>query len=128
MSMTIGELARAAGVGIETIRYYERERILPPPRRTPSGYRQYDETDVWRLAFIGRGKVLGFTLRDIAELLDAGDDRSVAAVERVTRDRLREVEHQLAELTRRRDDLGRLLATCADGTEDDCVHLQPRVG
>jgi MerR family copper efflux transcriptional regulator len=123
--MTIGELAAAAGVGIETIRYYERERILPAPKRSPSGYRQYEDVDMWRLAFISRGKALGFTLRDIAELLGAGDDRSVDDVQRITRERLRGVEADLAQLTRRRDDLNRLLATCADGVEDDCVHLNP---
>ena len=121
--MTIGELAAAAGVGIETIRYYEREHLLPPPTRTPSGYRQYEEIDVWRLAFISRGKALGSTLRDMAELLGAGDDRSVDDVQRITRERLRGVEADLAQLTRRRDDLNRLLATCADGVADDCVHL-----
>src|SRR5262249_19334773 len=113
--MTIGELATAAGVGVETIRYYERERILPTPRRTTSGYRQYDDADLWRLQVIGRGKALGFTLRDIAELLGAGDERSVDDVQRITRDRLREVEVSIVELTRRRDDLNCLLATCADG-------------
>ena len=123
--MTIGELAAAAGVGVETIRYYEREQILPAPRRMPSGYRQYEDVDVWRLAFISRGKALGFTLRDIAELLGAGDNRSAVDVQRITRDRLRDVEAGLERLARRRDDLERLLATCADGIEEDCVHLNP---
>jgi DNA-binding transcriptional MerR regulator len=119
--LTIGQLAASAGVGIETIRYYERESILPVPRRTPSGYRTYDETDVWRLAFIGRGKALGFTLRDIAELL--GVDRSVADVQRITRNRLAEVEAELIEVIRRRDALEALLRTCTDGSSEDCVQL-----
>ncbi len=80
--MTIGELASAAHVNIETIRYYEREGILPEPPRTPAGYRQYTEADRWRLAFIRRGKTLGFTLKEIAELLGAGKHRSVDEVGR----------------------------------------------
>jgi DNA-binding transcriptional MerR regulator len=121
--MTIGELAAAAGVGTETIRYYERKLILPPPRRARSGYRQYDGTDVWRLAFVRRAKTFGFTLREIAELLGAGEDRSVDEVRRLTRGRLHTVERDLAVLTRRRDDLRRLLTTCDDGAAEDCLGL-----
>jgi DNA-binding transcriptional MerR regulator len=121
--MTIGELAAAAGVGIETIRYYERKLLLPPPRRARSGYRQYDGTDVWRLAFVRRAKTFGFTLREIAELLGAGEDRSVDEVRRLTRGRLHTVERDLAVLTRRRDDLRRLLRACDDSAAEDCVGL-----
>ena len=56
-------------MNVETIRYYEREGILPEPPRTAAGYRQYSDVDRWRLAFIRRGKDLGFTLKEIAELL-----------------------------------------------------------
>jgi MerR family mercuric resistance operon transcriptional regulator len=61
-TLTIGQLAREAGVNIETIRYYERRRLLQEPPRTSSGYRQYSSTDLWRLQFITRAKQLGFTL------------------------------------------------------------------
>jgi DNA-binding transcriptional MerR regulator len=121
--MTIGELAATAGVGIETIRYYERREVLPAPRRARSGYRQYDDADVWRLAFIRRGKDLGFTLREIAELLGAGEGLSVDEVQRLTRTRLGRVERDLAELERRRRDLEQLLATCAGGPANDCLQL-----
>jgi len=121
--MTIGELAAAAGVGIETIRYYERKLILPPPRRTRSGYRQYTDADVWRLAFVRRAKTFGFTLREISELLGAGDDRSVDEVQRLTRQRLHTVERDLTVLVRRRDDLRRLLTTCDEGAPEDCLDL-----
>lgn len=126
--MTIGALASVAGVGIETIRYYERRHVLPAPRRAHSGYRQYDDDDVWRLAFIARGKALGFTLREIAELLGAGDARSVDEVQRLTRGRLERVEQDLAVLARRHDDLERLLATCAGGAADDCLSLSSGPG
>jgi MerR family transcriptional regulator, copper efflux regulator len=125
-TLTIGELAAAAGVNVETIRYYEREGILPEPPRTESGYRQYSDADRWRLAFIRRGKVLGFTLREIAELLGAGDQRSVAEVQRVAASRLEQIELDLAELTRSRDQLRRLIETCETGSDDDCLDLAPR--
>ena len=67
--LTIGRLARRAGVGIDTVRFYERARLLPRPVRTASGYRTYGDADVERLRFIRRAKALGFTLDDIAELL-----------------------------------------------------------
>ncbi len=122
--MTIGEFAATAGVGIETIRYYEREHVLPAPRRAPSGYRQYGDADVWRLAFIQRAKDFGFTLREITELLGAGEDRTVDEVQAVTRRRLVTVERDLISLSARRDNLERLLETCTGGAADDCVQLR----
>ena len=67
--MKIGEVAKQSSVGIETIRYYEREGLLAEPQRRPSGYRQYDQSVVSRLQFIRRSKELGFTLAEIKELL-----------------------------------------------------------
>ena len=67
--MQIGELAKSAGVPIDTVRYYERHGILPAPHRRPSGYRSYDADDVARLRFIRRAKALGFTLGEIHDLL-----------------------------------------------------------
>ena len=67
--MKIGEVAKQSEVGIETIRYYEREGLLAEPKRRPSGYRQYDQSVVARLKFIRRAKELGFTLAEIRELL-----------------------------------------------------------
>ena len=68
-ALRIGEVAKQSDVGIETIRYYEREGLLAEPDRRPSGYRQYDEAVVARLQFIRRAKELGFTLAEIKELL-----------------------------------------------------------
>jgi MerR family copper efflux transcriptional regulator len=124
--MTIGELASAAKVGVETVRYYEREGILPEPERTKAGYRQYTDDDLWRLNFIRRGKALGFTLREISELLGLGGQRSVTEVRRITEGRLELVERDIDELGRRRDDLRRLLATCDGGADEDCVSLEPQ--
>lgn len=124
-ALTIGELAAAARVNVETIRYYEREGILPEPTRSPSGYRQYDDRDRWRLAFIRRGKSLGFTLREIAELLGAGEDRSVPDTLRMAEQRLALVEAELHALTATRDRLRRLIETCATGSGADCLELTP---
>jgi MerR family transcriptional regulator, copper efflux regulator len=67
--LSIGQLAEAAGVHIETIRYYERRGLLPEPPRSAAGYRQYGPDDLWRLEFVGRAKTLGFTLTEVGELL-----------------------------------------------------------
>lgn len=67
--MRIGELARAAGVNIQTIRFYEREGLLPPPARTTSGYRSYQKRDLERVMFIRRNHAIGFTLAEVQELL-----------------------------------------------------------
>ena len=69
-AMKIGEVAKRSGVGIETIRFYEREGLLQEPERRPSGYRQYNESTLKRLEYISRAKELGFTLAEIRELLD----------------------------------------------------------
>jgi len=68
--ITIGRLARAADVGVETIRFYEREGLLAPPARTASGYRLYSPKTAERLGFIRRAKALGFSLAEIRELLE----------------------------------------------------------
>ena len=67
--MNIGQLSRRTGVPIDTVRYYEKQRLLPPPTRSASGYRHYEADDVLRLNFIRRAKVLGFTLDEIRDLL-----------------------------------------------------------
>lgn len=69
MTMHIGELARSAGVNIQTIRFYEREALLPKPPRNTSGYRSYDRTDLERVTFIKRNQELGFTLTEIKQLI-----------------------------------------------------------
>ena len=73
--MKIGELAQRAGVGIDTVRYYEREGLLPPAQRLASGYRVYAQDDVLRLRFVRRAKALGFTLPEIRDLLTLSSHR-----------------------------------------------------
>ncbi|MGE0580718.1 MAG: heavy metal-responsive transcriptional regulator [Steroidobacteraceae bacterium] len=112
--MQIGELARSAGVPIDTVRYYERHGILPAPRRRPSGYRSYGLDDVARLRFIRRAKALGFSLEEIHDLLalTARRSRNMASVKKAATAKLADVEHKLSELTRVRDGLRQLVAAC----------------
>ena len=79
--LTIGELAKRAGVGVETVRFYEREGLVAPPPRTGSGYRQYPADTVSRLRFIQRAKELGFSLREIGELISLRLDPAVPCAE-----------------------------------------------
>ena len=111
-SMTIGRLAKEAGVNIDTIRYYERNGLIPEPVRRPSGYREYETGDVRRLRFIGRAKQLGFTLAEIAELMSLSADRDVGGVKRRAEQRLEQVEHKIKELQRVRRGLKTLIDAC----------------
>ncbi len=124
-SLTIGQLARRAGVGIETVRFYERQGLLPKPPRTPSGYRQYSPDALGRLAFISRAKALGFALREIADLLalDASREATCDDVKHRAERKLAETEAQLAELTRVRDTLRGLIAQCGSGPAGTCPVL-----
>lgn len=121
-TLTIGQLADAAGVHLETVRYYERRGLLPEPPRSAAGYRIYGRDDVERLRLIGRAKELGFTLREIAALLDDGARRPeqvLAAIEVKLADL--EVRRQELEQTRRR--LLVLSERCAEGDEAGCTDL-----
>ncbi|HEY7072875.1 MAG TPA: MerR family transcriptional regulator [Acidimicrobiales bacterium] len=119
-SLTLGALARAAGVNPETIRYYERRGLLPEPPRTPAGYRQYGTEDADRVALILRAKDLGFTLAEIGELLDGGG--TAAEVLAAARHRLAGLDEQAVQLERRRARLRLLLRACEAG-EDGCISL-----
>ena len=120
MTLTIGRLAEAAGVHVETVRYYERQGLLRQPPRTASGYRQYGDDDLWRLGFIARGKRLGFTLKEIAALLDGPDPDAVLAA---TRRKIDEVVARQAELDDLRSRLEAMVGLCERG-DDDCATLQ----
>jgi MerR family copper efflux transcriptional regulator len=112
-TMTIGRLARAAGVNIDTIRYYERQGLLPRPSRRESGYREYEADDVARLSFIRRAKELGFSLVDITELLSLSQERrDVRGVKRKAEERLADVERKIEELKRVRRGLKTLIDAC----------------
>jgi MerR family mercuric resistance operon transcriptional regulator len=122
VSFTIGRLASAAGVHVETVRYYERRGLLEQPARSPGGgYRSYSDDDLWRLQFIGRAKALGFTLAEIGSLLSSGSCAS--AVLAATRSKLESVRAQEAALAVVRSRLERLAEVCAGGADGDCEGL-----
>lgn len=112
--MKIGDLAKRAGVGIDTVRYYEREGLLPQAQRRSSGYRMYDVDDIQRLRFIRRAKALGFTLPEVRELLalSSREDGDMAAMKAAARQKLADVDAKIAELTRIRDGLDALIEVC----------------
>lgn len=125
-TFTIGKLAEAAGVHVETIRYYERRGLIEQPPRSRSGYRQYSAADLWRLQFIGRGKQLGFTLAEIAEVMGTDQAGSPDSVLDAARAKIAAVDARLAELARVRCRLEQLAELCRHGDDADCVAL--RVG
>ncbi len=113
-SFTIGEVARRAGVAIDTVRYYERSHLLPEPDRRPSGYRQYVLGDVDRLRFIRRAKALGFSLAEVKDLLELSTDRErgVKGVKARAQHRLVDLESRMAEMQRIHRGLKALIDAC----------------
>src|SRR5437867_351444 len=127
MGLKIGQVASAARVNIQTIRYYERTGLLAAPRRTPSGYREYDDDAVKRLRFIKHAQALGFSLKEIRELLALRVRHGAAchAVERKARTKIALIDERVRELTRLRRTLERLTAAChARERTADCPVLE----
>jgi len=125
--MKIGALAKAAGVKVPTVRYYERRGIIPCPPRTAAGYRQYDHGVIDRIRFVKRAQELGFTLGEIGDLLGlrVDDRRACRAVEDVTRAKLQDVQSRIRDLQRLRNVLNRLVRSCQERTPtNDCPILE----
>ncbi len=119
-SMTIGRLARAADVGIETIRYYQQRGLLPRPAATGT-FRHYPVALIARIRFIKRAQELGHTLAEIAELLRLEDGTDRASIRRIAADRLAQIEQNLADLRKMRKALIRMLDECNHtGMEEPC--------
>lgn len=121
-SLTIGKLAAVGGVGVETIRFYQRKGLLDTPTRD-GAIRRYGSDDLRRLRFIRQAQAAGFTLEQIRELLalDASDDRPRAR--ELARARIEALDARIAELKRARDALQRLARECAHGTSGACPIL-----
>jgi Cu(I)-responsive transcriptional regulator len=123
-SIGIGALAKRAGVGIDTVRYYERSGLLAPQARLSSGYRRYSELELARLRFIRRAQALGFTLKEVRELLSLSAQRDVARVKQSAQAKLNDVGRRIAELERVRTALAKLIASCpGHGRAADCPIL-----
>ena len=120
--MRIGEVAGRTGVPPKTIRFWEDKRLLPPPARTPAGYRDYDPAVLERLAFIRHAQAAGLTLdaiRQVLEVRDGGQPPCVHVTGLIAQ-RLAEVEARLAELARTRDQLAALAGRAAAQDPADC--------
>ncbi|SRR6266487_1343294 len=117
---TIGQVARAAGVNVETVRFYHRRGLLPLPGRAYGAVRRYGEESLARLLFIRRAQRLGFTLDEVVALLQLNDGRSCSAAREVAERRLAEVEDRLRDLSTLRDQLTGLVRRCR--TERGTVH------
>ena len=124
--MNIGELARAADTKAETIRYYERIGLLPPPPRTGGNYRDYSAAHVSRLSFTRRARDLGFSIEQIRALLDVADqkEQSCEAVDVIAREHLADVKRKLADLTALRRELETVIGQCGHGTVAECRILE----
>lgn len=127
--VTIGKAALQAGVSVDTVRFYERSGLLGKARRTASGYRVYDDTDVARLRFVRRAKALGFTLEEIAGLLALNDGVGRrSSVRAVAQRRLTEIEQRIADLDRVRRSLAHLVRQChGDGDLAGCPIIESLV-
>ena len=121
-SLTVGKLAAAVGVGVETIRFYQRKGLLAQPTRD-SGIRRYGSDDLRRLRFIRQAQAAGFTLEEIKELLDldAGEDRSRAR--ELAKLRIAALDARIAQLRGARDALSRLARECGEGSAGPCPIL-----
>jgi DNA-binding transcriptional MerR regulator len=121
---TISQLAGAADVNIETVRFYERRGLLRQPPRTSSGYRQYSASDLWRLQFIARAKGLGFTLTEISRIL--GPDKAGPAEEvlRTARTKIVELQQRQRELALTLSKLRQLVDICQQPDSEDCTALR----
>jgi MerR family transcriptional regulator, copper efflux regulator len=122
-----GQLAKAAGVHIETIRYYERKGLIPSPERRASGYRQFPEETVHRIRFIRRAKDLGFSLAEIGELLALrlDPDSSCHSIKERAEEKIAGIEEKIEALERMRQVLSDLTAACdGKGTVRHCEILK----
>ena len=115
--LTTGQLAGAAGVGVQTVRYYERIGLLRDPPRSVGGYRQYDGSDLRRLRFVRAAQELGFTLGEIDELLELRVEagKSCASVSQTADRAIARVDGKVRELNAMRQALARLRVACNEG-------------
>jgi len=114
--LTIGHLARTAGVNIETVRYYQRVGLIQEPHKPATGYRVYPAETIDRIKFIKRAQPLGFSLQEIAELLDLGDGHC-ADVRHHAEEKRAQINQQIKDLRRLRKTLDRLITSCESGND-----------
>lgn len=126
-SLTIGKLAREAGINLETVRYYERRGLLPKPPRTASGYRLFPADAALRLRFIRRAQELGFSLKEIHELLALriSPRTTSAEIRKRAEAKIADIEHKIETLASMRKSLRKLTRSCAGcGPISECAILE----
>lgn len=126
MAMTISELGRSAGVGVETVRFYQRRGLLADPRPTRGGVtgrRHYGDDEVRRLRFVRSAQRAGFTLDEIARLIELDRDNDRSTAQAMARERISALDAKIAELEASRDALTRLARDCAGGGTGPCPIL-----
>jgi Hg(II)-responsive transcriptional regulator len=125
--MTTGTVAKRVGVNIDTIRYYERQALLPKPPRTTAGYRTFTEATVQRLRFIKQAQALGFTLKEVKELLAlrVTPDTTCADVRKRADAKVAAIEKRIASLQAMKEALRQLVSACEmDGPPSECSLLE----
>jgi len=125
-TLTIGKIAKAAGLGVETIRFYERKGLIAEPKRSASGYRQYHPETIRRLKFIARAKALGFSLQEVGELLDlrACPEAGCTDVQTRAMEKILDLEKRITQLDAMKHALEELVAQCqGEGSLQGCPIL-----
>ena len=125
--LNIGQVAKQTGVTVETVRFYEKQGLIDAPKRSGSGYRQYPQETVKRLRFIQNAKEVGFTLKDISELLTLRQEPGTSCPDIKLRATLKieEVDRKIRDLNRIRNALARMILKCsAEGPVSQCPLLE----
>ena len=125
---TISRLAAAAGVNVETVRYYQRRKLMPEPARPAGGTRLYKDADAQRLRFIKRAQVMGFALAEIENLLDLRARRSCRTTRDLAASKLQSVDARIRELRQLRKELAALVAQCDTNANDSDCPILDRLG
>ena len=128
MGMTIGQLARAAGIHVETVRYYQSLGLVQVPPRPPRSVRRYPEDAVTRLAFIRRAQDAGFTLKEVGELLRLSQAPNCRGARELAAHKLEQVESRMADLARMRTALRTLVRQCDAGRVRACPIIESFAG
>jgi Cu(I)-responsive transcriptional regulator len=124
--MNIGAISEMSGIPTKTIRYYEEIGLIPPVMRTENGYRHYQNRDLEQLRFVQRARKLGFTLKDVGNLLALWNDknRASADVKKFALNHITEIDSRIAELNSIRATLTELTASCHGDDRADCPILE----
>ncbi len=128
--LTIGKVAQQTRCNIETIRYYERESLLPAPQRTPGGHRLYNESMIKRLVFIRRSRELGFSMAEVRQLLSVvdGDVVSCEKVKGIAENHLHDIKTRIADLRKMQRILGELSQQCSGENVPECPIIEALQG